>query len=146
MFCYTVLSLGAVYGHYGHVGQQVGQRNPPYKQGNCLWCKITFCPLLLSVHKQCGYDPARPDSTAAQPGWFHGYTRYLSIHLSVCLSVCGIFICMDTYFYLLFKYPSSFNCFCPTNLTIQWQRGTCVVHVCRKIYLIADGKHLNWSR
>lgn len=36
-----------------------------------------FYSLIFSVHQQCRYDPTRPDAAPAQPGWFHGYTRYL---------------------------------------------------------------------
>lgn len=50
-----------------------------------VWYYVLF---LLSVHEQRWYNPAGPDSTAAQPGRFHGYTGYsLPTHPSFFLSV-----------------------------------------------------------
>lgn len=74
------------------MGQQHSQKNPTLKTRTYLylWGKITLYPLHFSIHKQCRYDPARPDSTAAQPGWFHGYTRYdPSIHPCNCAILEG---------------------------------------------------------
>lgn len=149
IFCSTDISFLFWCDLWSHGSANQLMEPTAIKQGYYLWCNVTVCPLLLSVYKQRRYDPARPDSTSAQPGRFHGYTRYLSTHLSVCLSMGSSPVwTLLTYLDLLLKFSSSFNCIVLSNIVnlsvALWY--TCAWLVCRKIYLIAGGKHLNWIK